>query len=48
MWHQDAMDPLFFMGRWAQIQGRRFTDNPLEVEFDLRISDHAESFEKSS
>jgi len=45
MWHQDDDDPLFRMGRWAQIQGRRFGDNPLEAEFTLRISDHPQSFE---
>jgi len=46
MWHQDDDDPLFSMGRWAQIQGRRFEDNPVAVELRLRISDHPESFEK--
>lgn len=46
MWHKDEDDPLFSMGRWGQIQGVRWTDNPLEVELTIRISDHPESFEE--
>lgn len=46
IWHKDANSALFSMGRWAQIQGRRFTDNPVEIELTLRISDHPESFEE--
>jgi hypothetical protein len=44
IWITDQYDPLFKMGRWAQIQGRRFGSNPLEVDLSLRISDHPESF----
>lgn len=44
MWHQDDDDPLFAMGRWAQIQSRSLGDDPIEVELTLRISDHPESF----
>lgn len=44
IWHKDENSPLFSMGRWAQIQGRRFGDDPTHVELTLRISDHPESF----
>lgn len=44
-WFKDTKDPLFAMGRWAQIQGRRFMDDPNEVELVMRISDHPECFE---
>ena len=44
IWHKDENDPLFSMGRWAQVQGRRFGDDPTHVELTFRISDHPESF----
>lgn len=44
IWIQDDKDPIFRMGRWAQIQGRTFGANPLELRLRVRISDHPESF----
>ena len=44
IWHQDPDDPLFKMGRWAQIQGAEGDARAGEVELVLRISDHPESF----
>lgn len=44
IWIKDRKDPLFKMGRWAQIQRRKFSANPLVIELTVRISDHPESF----
>lgn len=44
IWIKDEYDPLFSMGRWAQIQSRTFSANPLKVALTVRISDHPESF----
>lgn len=46
IWVQDEYDPLFKMGRWAQIQSRTFGSNPVEVRLGVRISDHPESFKE--
>lgn len=45
IWIKDPLDPLFQMGRWAQIQERRPLGIDSEfVDVRVRVSDHPESF----